>query len=530
MTLTAVGVMDFAGGFAVGVDQAGFDYVAKREPDAFGGFGAASVQLNFPSVEIEVTAPEMWSIQRSDMVFGCPPCAGFSQLSAANNSIHSQTGKNYRGADADINECMTWLVDYAAEAKPEVLLLESVQAAYKIGQGWMESLWQRLRDKSGVDYKLTHVLMNAALVGGDVIRPRYFMVASTRPFGVGLEFVSPRSFRDVVGDLPSKPEPGDLDWGHVTSASPSAWRIGHTIEWLESQGRVWREGSRLPDNTDGIDEVPEWWLRRDGTALSHWTSTDMFSPFRWRSNQPFGVITGGSLDRAVHAFHPRTLTYREAARLVSLPDDWSLRSIVERRAAPELGKAVTGAAAKWIAHWARMAIEETPGEYAGIQVAKDVRVIDVTDAKKVARIFREDVFEAAWWDGIVPTSDGDPEGWIIDRKTRPATWPEPAVVAGSPARVRAASKAASTLPRTPREARQAPPPPVRAEIVRVRPEVVQKAIDDLGLTRKDAAAALGVSVSRIAEITGQHKPGSWLNDARWDEVLLQLQEYVSVPA
>lgn len=510
--MKAIGVMDFAGGFAVGVSQAGFDYDQKREPDAFGGFGIEAVQRNFPRVSAQVAPPKDWElVDGYELVFGCPPCAGFSQLSAANNTIHAGTGKNYRGADADINECMTWLVEYAAKVRPQVLILESVQAAYKIGRSWMESLWERLRDESGVDYRLTHVLMNAAIVGGDVIRPRYFMVASTVPFGVGMEYVKPRTFREVVGDLPDQTDDADLDWGHMTTGSPSSRRIRETILWLERQGREWRPGTRLPDNNEGL-EIPEWWLK-NGKELSHWHSTDMFSPFRWRPDDPFGVITGGSLDRAVNAIHPRTLTYREAARLVSLPDDWSLEPIVRRRAGPELGKAVTGAAGKWIAHWARMAIEGTPGEYAGLPLAPGVRVVDVTDTKRVLRALNEDVAEPAWWTGIVPTSDPSPDRWLIDRRSRPASWAGPTTTTAPDRQAR---------PQRPKQSTVAQP---RADITRIAPETFQALLDELGISRAQAANALGVSTSRVAELTGHNRPGSWLNSTRWPEVQEALRTY-----
>ena len=74
MTLKAIDCMGFAGGFALGVTQAGFDVVHKVEPAVFTGFGVPQVEVNMPGVTIDVTEPELWSIVKADMVFGNPEC------------------------------------------------------------------------------------------------------------------------------------------------------------------------------------------------------------------------------------------------------------------------------------------------------------------------------------------------------------------------------------------------------------------------------------------------------------------------
>ena len=532
--MNAVDVMGFAGSMAAGVDQAGFDVVAKREPSAFKGFGVASMTYNMPWVEAEVADWGKWSLTAEkdiELVFGCPPCSGFSQLSSVNTKVYEHTGTTYRGADAEINECMAHLINYAAKIAPRVVIMESVGAAFKLGRDWFESLWQSLRDQTGLDYYLTHVRMNAALVGGDVRRPRYFMVAHLDPFGVGLEFVQPRSFLEVVSDL--GPIDDDTDWGHQTRGTRSTERITETIEWLQKQGLDWAQGTRLPQNAADIGlEPPDFWLKERPSknkrgyredVYSHWYSSDPFSPVRWRGDKPFGVIVAASLDRAIHPTEPRPLTFREAARFMSLPDTWSMRVLVEQNRPDELGKAVPTASAKWIAHWAKMSIEGTPGEYAGREDTTGglIRVIDVTDEKAVSDILQGRSPESEW-DTFWPSySDPDPALWLVDRKSRPDDWwqrddelgifanaPKPRV-ARKTSRVPASASARST---------QRASKPAPASIVRVPPEEVQAVLDELGLTKPEAAAKLGVSPSRINELTTHTRPGSWLNAERWDTV------------
>src|SRR5688500_11615767 len=73
--MKAVDVMGFAGSFAAGVDQAGFDIVSKREPAKFKGFGMDSVLHNMPWIDGQVAEPEDWDLPAEDveLVYGCPP-------------------------------------------------------------------------------------------------------------------------------------------------------------------------------------------------------------------------------------------------------------------------------------------------------------------------------------------------------------------------------------------------------------------------------------------------------------------------
>jgi site-specific DNA-cytosine methylase len=531
--------MGFAGGFAVGVDQAGFEVVSKREPAKFNGFGMPQVLYNMPWVDGQVAVPEDWDgpIEPDiDLVYGCPPCSGFSQLSY----INTVTAGAIVGPDAPINECMTWFVDYAARVRPQTVVMESVAVAFKNGKLFMEALWERLREKSGMDYMMTHVVMNNSLIGGDVVRPRYFMVAHTEPFGVGMEFVVPRTMMEVLGDLPAEDEWDDPDWAHHTIRGTAVDRWRKTFEWLHENGREWRQGSRLPDNVEGL-EPPDFWLRPDGQilkrnqtgfpVLSHWYSSDPFSTYRWTADRPFGVIVGDSLNRAMHPTAPRPITFREAARLVSLPDNWSLRKLVEANSGAELGKAVTSAAGKWIAHWARMSIEGTPGEYAGIAQDYDprIRVIDVRDQRRVDDILRDRPRDAFYEDDGT-LADPSPATWIIDRKQRPDEWWQRDPV-GSGA-IDASDVRSEPVP-APRTRRAAAPGPAKTDlaagngraggIVRIAPERVAAVMSAAGIDKKEAARRLGVSVSRVNELTTHTRPKSWLNADRWDDVKEKLR-------
>jgi site-specific DNA-cytosine methylase len=117
----AVDVLGFAGGFTLGVVQAGFHLVGKRELK--GAFGVKNCEVNRHLLgdgwRTQVSSPEAWEPVDAELVFGNPPCSGFSVMSA----------KEFRGADSPINHCMWSFIDYVARVRPTIAVFESVQMA-----------------------------------------------------------------------------------------------------------------------------------------------------------------------------------------------------------------------------------------------------------------------------------------------------------------------------------------------------------------------------------------------------------------
>jgi hypothetical protein len=195
-----------------------------------------------------------------------------------------------------------------------------------------------------------------------------------------------------------------------------------------------------------------------------------------------------------------------------------MRVLAEQNRPDEIGKAVPAASAKWIAHWAKMALEGTPGEYAGRTTATPgVRIIQVQTRKEVDAILDHPTAEDEFYpDGFY--ADPDPATWLIDRKARPRAWWQrddelgifvPAAFA--PVRIKT-SPGVTRTPQT-RDPRVAGGP-----IARVPAATVAAFLEELGLTKGQAAEKLGVSVSRVGELVTGNRPGSLLNEARWDEV------------
>jgi site-specific DNA-cytosine methylase len=159
----------FGGAFDLAATQAGLEMATRCEWAA--GFGAHNILANRHLLGEDwdtqlsygggAEAGFEWETVDAQVVLGNPPCSGFSTLT---------TAKGFRGDHSPINDCMWALIHYAARVKPEVVIFESVQGAYRQGIGLMRNLRRTLEEESGLKYSLYHVLHNNASLGGASVR------------------------------------------------------------------------------------------------------------------------------------------------------------------------------------------------------------------------------------------------------------------------------------------------------------------------------------------------------------------------
>jgi hypothetical protein len=75
--LKAIDCMSFAGGFTMGMVQAGFTLAAKREMK--GGFGVANCEANRDLLgygwKAQASDAKDWTVVPAEVVFGNPPCS-----------------------------------------------------------------------------------------------------------------------------------------------------------------------------------------------------------------------------------------------------------------------------------------------------------------------------------------------------------------------------------------------------------------------------------------------------------------------
>jgi site-specific DNA-cytosine methylase len=180
MSIGFVECTGFGGAFALGAVQAGIEMRGKCErPNAFGVPNSLSNRhLLGEKWEVQIDREgdgTGWDPIAAEIVLGNPPCSGFSSLTQV---------QSFRGVHSPINACMWALVRYAARVKPQIVMFESVQGAYRQGLPLMHALHDELEALTGDQYTVTHVLHNNLSLGGCAMRRRYFLVMSRVPFGV----------------------------------------------------------------------------------------------------------------------------------------------------------------------------------------------------------------------------------------------------------------------------------------------------------------------------------------------------------
>lgn len=380
----ALDVMGFAGGFTLGVVQGGFTLVGKREMP--GAFGVANCERNRHLLgdrwRTEVGSWDEWTpVDDVHLLFGNPPCSGFSAM----------TDRRHRGVDAKINHCMWALMEYAARCRPLVLIMESVRLAYSGGREMMSALRAKLEERSGLRYELYHVFQDALDLGGAARRPRYFWVASRIPFGVDYPRVQTPVLRDVWDDLRGHA----LTWQPQPYRRPPTWWVerekcrvnatfdGHAahkglpieraldlLELAERDGgwpAGWHIGRMAQHCHETFGYLPPSWDGIKDKLIAKNFHMGFTTLIRWDPDRPARVVTGAALDAVLHPFEPRTITHREAARVMGFPDDWNilpLRGVGNLRAT--WGKGITVQCGRWIATQVRNALDGRPGSYGGV--------------------------------------------------------------------------------------------------------------------------------------------------------------------
>ncbi|MDG3006623.1 DNA cytosine methyltransferase [Paludisphaera mucosa] len=235
---------------------------------------------------------EIEAVGACDVLVAGPPCQGFSTL-----------GK--RHAHDPRNKLSLEIGRWAKALSPKIVVVENVPK-------FLESIyWSELRNYlEGLGYDVeTHVL-NAADYGLPQIRRRCFAFASriglpTIPSAGGFR---PSTVRQAWEGLPSEPTGRD---GHVAPC-PSPIALARM--------KVIPPGG---DKRDVLNRAPHlapksWWTTRV-------QATDVWGRMHWDepSNTLRTALLNASKGRYIHPEQDRVMTLREAARLQTIPDDWT---------------------------------------------------------------------------------------------------------------------------------------------------------------------------------------------------------------
>ena len=304
------------GGLTVGLKRAGFEVVAAIEIEEH---AYATYRANHP--EVHALKQDVATISGGDLlkliggisvdlVAGCPPCQGFTSLTA-----------KYRRDDCR-NTLIFEMCRLAREIRPRAIMMENVPGLANKGNPLYRKLKRQLRN---LGYRLTEDILDVVDYGVPQFRRRLVLFG-----GLGFKISLPkpthsregknalarwRTVKDIIGhmgepailqDARKRGEIQRSDWHIVRTLSPENVKRMK----LAKAGKTWRS-------------IPET-LRPNCHQGGYKGFTNVYGRMEW--DQPAPTITGGcttfSKGRFGHPTRDRTISVREAALLQTFPESY----------------------------------------------------------------------------------------------------------------------------------------------------------------------------------------------------------------
>ncbi|MDD1415927.1 DNA cytosine methyltransferase [Dolichospermum sp. ST_con] len=329
----AVDLFAGAGGMTLGFEQAGFDILASVEIDPI---HCAIHKFNFPfwtvlckSVE-DITGKEIRNSsqihnQEIDVVFGGPPCQGFSLM-----------GK--RSFDDPRNSLVFHFIRLVLELQPKFFVIENVKGM-TVGKH-KEFIGEIIDKFENNGYKVNHTyqVLNAANYGVPQNRERLFLLGCRQDLELPnypekITFSNQKSptVWEALQDLPaieSYPELSQQDWVFAEFGQPSNYAKKLRNLTIEKNNYSYQRqyDHKLLTSSLRTNHSPESMERFASTPhgkiekISRFHKLDpdgLCNTLRAGTPSNKGAFTS---PRPIHPFIPRCITVREAARLHSYPD------------------------------------------------------------------------------------------------------------------------------------------------------------------------------------------------------------------
>lgn len=424
----AIDLFAGAGGLSLGFEQAGFDVVAAVEIDPI---HAAVHKFNFPHCAVvpksiaDVTGAELRKIagigrKKVDIVFGGPPCQGFSLI-------------GHRMFDDPRNSLVREFVRIVDELKPSYFVFENVKGL-TVGKH-RAFLDETVAAFTSIGYqiRLPWRVLDAANYGVPQHRERLILFGARK--GITLpEYPAPvcraadaatmgsslpkgPTCKDALGDLPDvdrfdalsasdqvkttasgKPSPYARELRCLTSG---AWHHGYVREW---DSRLLTSSARTEHTTISqkrfLETVPG-----DVEPISRFfklSPEGLCNTLRAGTDAARGAFTS---PRPIHYALPRCVTVREMARLHGFPD-WFRFHVTKWHGARQIGNAVPPPLARAVAAEVMAVIEDR-------ELTRPKETVALGDPS----LLHMDMSEAARYFGIaVPIAQRDRKSGAKKRK------------------------------------------------------------------------------------------------------------------
>lgn len=318
-SFTAIDLFAGGGGLTVGLKRAGFHVVGAVENAPY---AAATYKANNPDTTLFETDirslhgddfKALSSTGSIDLISGCPPCQGFTSLTA-----------KYKREDPR-NSLILEMLRLTEDIMPKAIMLENVPGLQTRGHDKFAAFVARIKE---LGYIPTIGILQVADYGVPQSRKRLVLLA-----GKGFIIPMPKpSHSQHGGSLPQWRTVRDTIFGHPSPMTlsmaknsgrlkSSNWNIVRDL----SPANLARLRAAVPGRSwYGIPEK----LRPDCHHGEYRGFPNVYGRMEWDKVSP--TITGGcttlSRGRYGHPDEDRTISVREAALLQTFPEDYKFES------------------------------------------------------------------------------------------------------------------------------------------------------------------------------------------------------------
>lgn len=331
-TLTAISLFSGAGGFDIGVKQAGFSILAQVEidPNCCATLRAAKERENSLTIilETDITTLSPYALQSElglvpgqlDLLFGGPPCQSFSLI-----------GKQ-KGLNDSRGLLLFEIIRFAEIFRPKVILLEQVKGllSSKGALGQRGEVFQGFLGKlESIGYVPKWQVITAADFGVPQLRERLFVVATYGHNGFNFPERTHAPAVKCNGLLSYKPYVGV---GSVLAGlGPPDKKIRGKVVYDRQDSHVDVTPER---DIERIAQVPEGsylaaQLHLSSDLLKGLSRKDTTKYLRLDRGRPSNTLRGGEI--FYHPIENRYLTPREYMRVHGYPDDYVLKGPIRSR-------------------------------------------------------------------------------------------------------------------------------------------------------------------------------------------------------
>ncbi len=351
----AIDIFAGGGGLTVGLKRAGFAVAGAVEIERH---AFSTYKVNHPEVRAlrqdvrTVTGRDLRRMVprgRVDLLVGCPPCQGFSSLTA-----------KYRRRDPR-NDLVLEMGRLVVETRPRAVMMENVPRLASKGRPLLDALLNELR---GHGYHPNVEILQVADFGVPQFRKRLVLLAGR---GFRIEMPTPthskdpretlKAWRTVRDAIRSMPAPSTFAEAQKAGGPQKAnWHVVRTL----SEANVRRLRRAVPGAT--WPDIPAH-LRPTCHTGNYRGFLNVYGRMDWDSVAP--TITGGcctlSKGRFGHPDEQRTISVREAALLQTLPKRYVIDTPYMEYATAIVGNALPCRFAEVLARACKKAIAERFG-------------------------------------------------------------------------------------------------------------------------------------------------------------------------